>query len=446
MDWLELCTELMHYARLRSNFYSEIPEIYSDLGAFGEGCLFMEENPIKQMGFNGIYYKSLANSEYCTAENNRGLVDTLFREYEMSAIAAQDKWGNKLPQKIADQVAKEPDKKFAFLHTVFPNEEKNGKPWVSYYIGLEDKELISEGGYYEFPYAVPRMKKSSGEEYGRGQGHIALPDTKSLNKAKEFGFKAWALDLNPATFEKDGGVIGSLKLRPGGRNIVRDKDSIWMMDHHIRYDVSQIKEEELRKSIRQIFYSDQLQIQEGPEMTATEIQVRYELMQRLLGPGMGRVQIELLKPGVEREFGIMMRARALPPPPKVLAQMGVREIDVEYEGPLARSQRAQDVLGIQRLYGFAATQAQIPPSDGISNPYDLIDADEALRYTAEVGGAPSRVIRSVEQVRALRENRAKQIKAEMQKQDMERMAEGASKVMPALKDMSEIGNQKQGTA
>jgi len=214
-----------------------------------------------------------------------------------------------------------------------------------------------------------------------------------------------------------------------------------MMDHHIRYDVSQIKEEELRKSIRQIFYSDQLQLQEGPEMTATEIQVRYELMQRILGPSMGRIQIELLKPTIEREFGIMMRAGALPSPPPILARMGVREVDVEYEGPLARAQRTADVLGIQRLYGFAATQAQIPPSDGISNPYDNIDGDEALRYTAEVSGAPSRVIRSKEQVQVLRENRLKMMKAEMQKRDLERIAEGASKAIPAVKAMGEMGQK-----
>jgi hypothetical protein len=441
MDWLELCGELMHYQRLRSNFYSEIPETYADLGAFGEGCIFTEENPIERKGFNGIYYKALANSEYCTAENHQGMVDTLFREFELSARAARDKWKNNLTKKILDTAEKEPDKKFIFLHSVFPSENGGEKRYLSYYINLDEKELISEGGYYEFPFAVPRMKKTSGEEYGRGQGHIALPDTKSLNKAKEFGLKAWAKDLDPPTFERDGGVIGSLKLRPGGRNIVRDKDSIWMMDHRIRYDVSQIKEEELRKSIRQIFYSDQLQLQEGPEMTATEIQVRYELMQRLLGPSMGRIQIELLKPLVEREFGIMMRARGLPMPPAILAQLKVREIDVEYEGPLARAQRAADVLGIQRLYNFAGQIAQIPPSDGISNPYDNIDSDEALRYTAEVSGAPSRVMRSIEQRTILRENRLKMMKSEMQKRDMERIAEGASKAIPAIKAIGEMGKE-----
>jgi hypothetical protein len=446
MDWLELCTELMHYTRMRSNFYSEIPEVYSDLGNFGEGCLFIEENPIKKMGFNGIYYKALANSEYCTAENHQGFVDTLFREFEMSVIAASKKWEDKLPKKITDELTKEPDKKFKFLHCVFPDDKPSAKEYLSYYISLDEKELISEGGYYEFPYAVPRMKKSSGEEYGRGQGHIALPDTKSLNKAKEFGLKAWAKELDPATFEKDGGVIGSLKLRPGGRNIVRDKDSIWMLDHHIRYDVSQIKEDELRKSIRQIYYSDQLQIQEGPEMTATEIQVRYELMQRLLGPGMGRITIELLKPCIEREFGIQMRARALPMPPKILSQMGVREIDVEYEGPLARAQRASDILGVQRTYSFVTSIMQTPPTDGISNPRDILDDDEATRFMAEASGAPSRIIKSVEQVQALRQNRMKQMQAEMQKQDMERLAEGASKAIPAVKAIGEVneGMKEQG--
>lgn len=450
MDWLEQCANVMSVARHQSNFNSEIHELYLDLSGFGSGCIFIEERPILYPGFNGLQYLSLPNSQYCVAENAEGKVDTVFREFELSARAAMMKFGEKnLGEKITKE--KKPDKKFVFIHCVYPKEQefdKTGtKAWVSYYISVDEKKVVGETGYYEFPFIVPRWSKSSGEDYGRGPGHTALPDVKTLNKAKEFGLKAWAKDLDPPTFEKDGGVIGSLKLWPGGRNIARDKDAIWTLDHRIRYDVSQIKEEELRTSIRQIFYSDQLKLQEGPEMTATEVQVRYELMQRLLGPTLGRFEGEGLNPLIEREFGIMMRATSgrypvLPPPPPVLAKMGVREIDIEYEGPLAKSQRMGEMVRMQRVAGLTTQMIQGGFSPEI---LDNFDGDEVVRHSAEIEGVPSKVMRSVEEVAAIRKDRAKAQAEEKQKQDLERIAFAAKNAAPMLKAVGETGAQNTTT-
>jgi hypothetical protein len=441
MDWCEQASSRQHWARKNSNFYAEAPELYSDLGGFGQGCVLVDENPIKHPGFNGLYYKTIPNSEYCTAEDHQGFVDTVFREFTLSAKAAHDKWGDKLPEKIQEsaKLSKEPDKEFNFLHCAYPNPEK-GLPFVSYYINLEEKKLISEKGYYELPFIVPRWRKTSGEVYGRGQGHIALPDAKTINKAKELDFKAWAKDVDPATFETSSGVVGSLKLYAGGRNIAKNKDSIWTLDRHVRYDISQIKEEELRTSIKQIFYSDQLNLPEKGEMREVEVMVRYELMQRLLGPAVGRIEVEFLKRLVEREFGIMYRAHAMPPIPPIFAQLGIRDIDIEYEGPLARSRRMSEAAGIQKLYAFAGGIAQAKQDPSIMDP---LDDDEAIRTFAEISGAPSRVMKSQEAVDAIREERKKAVAAEKQKQDLERIAGGVNQIAPVLKMMQEAG-QGQG--
>jgi len=439
MDWQEVCGERMYLAFHQSNFNSEIHEVDLDEGAFGTACLFVEEKPLTRMGFNGLQFKSLQNSEYCVDEDAEGRVDTLFREFELTARAASKKFGvENLGDRIKASIeSKKEDEKFKFLHCVYPSADgKTEQSYVSYYIGLDDKNEIAEKHYYEFPFMVPRWSKSSGEIYGRGPGHTALPDVKTLNKAKEFGLKAWAKDLDPPTFERDGGVIGSLKLYPGGRNVARDKDSIWVIDHKIKYDVSQIKEEELRQSIRQIFYSDQLKLQEGPEMTATEVQVRYELMQRLLGPTIGRLESELLNPLIERVFGIMYRANSkffqvLPPPPAILAQMGVREIDIEYEGPLAKAQRMSELSGNKQVYAVAIDISTVQPE-----VIDNLNGDTTVRNTAEIVGS-SKLLRPIEEVKKIREQRAKAQAEEQKKLDMERMAVGAGRAAPALKALSE---------
>jgi hypothetical protein len=438
MDWLEECSYRLHITRKRSNFYAEAPELYTDLGAFGEGCIFVEENPIKTIGFNGLYYKTLANSEYCTAEDKQGFVDTVFREFNLSARAAYQEWGENLPEAITKAKKDEPEKEFKFLHCAYPNDQKNGKPFISYYINLDEKKLISEKGYYELPFIVPRWRKTSGEVYGRGQGHIALPDTRTLNKAKELDLKAWAKDIDPATFERDGGIIGSLKLFAGGRNVAKDKEAIWTLDRHVRYDISQIKEQELVTAIRQMFYFDQLNLPEKSDMREMEVMIRYNLMQRLLGPAVGRIEVEFLKRLVEREFGMMYRARAFPPIPLIVKQRA-REIDIEYEGPLARSQRLNDATAIQKLYAFAAPVANVYPAI-----LDKIDHDKAMDVEAEALGVPSKVMRSQEEIAAIREQKAKQVAAEKQKQDMERLASGIGEITPLLKSWQE--GQGGGTA
>lgn len=445
MDWLDICGDRMYLALRQSNFNSEIHEVYLDQGCFGTACLFVEEKPIKAYGFQGFQFTAIQNSAYCISEDAEGRVDTLFREFQLTPRAAIKKWGKGVGEKVT-KAAEGTDSEtlYTFLHCVYPSED--GKiPYTSHYIGIDDRNEISTGRYYEFPYMVPRWSKSSGEPYGRGPGHTAIPDVKTLNKAKEFGLKAWAKDLDPPTFEKDGGVIGSLKLYPGGRNVARDKEAIWTMDHHIRYDVSQIKEEELRQSIRQIFYSDQLKLQEGPEMTATEVQVRYELMQRLLGPTIGREEAELMNPMIERNFGVMFRANSklfevIPPPPAVLAKMGIREIDIEYEGPLAKAQRMTELAANKQVWAVGVDMSTVQPQ-----VLDNLDGDSTIRNTAEIVGA-TKILRSMEEVKRIRDERAKAQAEEQKKLDLERMAVGAGRAAPALKALSEAagGGQAQG--
>jgi hypothetical protein len=213
------------------------------------------------------------------------------------------------------------------------------------------------------------------------------------------------------------------------------------MDHKIRYDVSQIKEEELRTSIRQIFYSDQLKLQEGPEMTATEVQVRYELMQRLLGPTVGRFEGEGMNPLLEREFGLMMRASSgrypvLPPPPAILARMGITDIDIEYEGPLAKSQRRGEMVRMQSVAGIAAQMIQTGFNPNI---LDNFNGDKVIQHASDIEGIPSKVMNSVEQIAAIREARAKKQAEEQKKADLERLAATAKDAAPMVGALGEAG-------
>jgi hypothetical protein len=44
-------------------------------------------------------------------------------------------------------------------------------PVASIYIERKTKHVLQNGGFEEFPYAVPRWYKVAGEKYGRSPGH-----------------------------------------------------------------------------------------------------------------------------------------------------------------------------------------------------------------------------------------------------------------------------------
>ena len=434
--WLEDSARRMYDVFNESNFNTEVHELYLDLCSVGTGAIFVEEG---NSGFTneGIHFNCLHIAEYFIQENVTGKVDTLYRKYKLTARQAIEEFGEEnVGEKIIEAAQNKPDKQFNFIHAVEPTkdyERATGKsntklPFHSCHVCVEDKMVVRTGGYNEFPYLVPRWSKATGEIFGRSPSYNALPDIKTLNKAVEIGLKAWAKAIDPPLLVTDDGVIGRVRMTPAGITVVRNDSAIKPLQIGSNWQITDLKENQLRTAIRQAYYSDQLQLQEGPQMTATEVQVRYELMQRLLGPTLGRFQSEFLNPLIERTFGIMFRAGALMPEPEIIKGS---KIDVEYVGPLARSQRMEEAVAIERLYSLAMNVVQVDPSI-----MDNIDHDEAIRMRAKLLGVPKTVLRGSEEVDEMREQRAEQQAMMQQQQLAQQQAETA---LSQGKAMSELG-------
>lgn len=79
-----------------------------------------------------------------------------------------------------------------------------------------------------------------------------------------------------------------------------------------------------------------------------------------------------------------------------------------------------DVAAIQRALSFVATMARVNP-----DMLDVFNFDETARHIADITGVPARLLRSRDEVDALRQQRAQ---AQMMQQQMQ-----------MLKDAAEIG-------
>lgn len=418
--WLQAANKKIHDHLNESNFDTEISKNYKKFCSLGNMAL-LQDTEISDDGFDKFKFKALHLAELAFSENANGRIDTVFREFKMTARQIVEQFPS-VNKEFIEKAEKDPDCEMTILHAIFPREKKKVKlnkeglaigkhrPFASLYILKEgsvndENHILEESGYYEFPIHVVRWETIPGEVYGRGPGHIALPDVKSLNKVKELGLQAMAKAVNPPTMAEQKAIIGQLDLRPNKLTIVRNIDKVKEWRTEARFDITNFAVDDFRESIRHIFFLDKLALPprtETGEMTALEVQRRTEEMQRVIGPTLGRLNAELLIPLITRTFKMLLRAEKLPPMPSILEQEGV-DIDIVFVNQLARSQQIEEVTAIQSWVQDMLVIAQAKPEI-----LDNLNVDAAAKHIGKVRGVPEHVISNDGEVKQVRQQRAEQ--------------------------------------
>ena len=430
-EWLELCIDQMYKAFNRSNFQQEIHELYYDLVVFGTAAFYVEGNK------DGLRFSARHIAEVTVAEDQSGTVDTVYRKFKMTSRAAAQRFGEEnLPTQMTKDLKDDPHKEHDLIHVVYPRGESKGKiakdkPVASVYYHAESKKLISEGGFDDFPFMVPRFVKDSVSTYGRSPAMNALPDVKMLNKMSETTIRAAQKQIDPPLMVPDDGFVLPVRTTPGALNFYRTgtRDRLEPLQIGANNPLGLNMEEQRRNAIRQAFYVDQLLMSQGPAMTATEVLQRNEEKMRLLGPVLGRLQSELLQPLISRSFALLLRNGLLPAAPE---QLQGQDIDIEYVSPLAKAQKLTDLQSMLRGFEVMMQVAEIAPV------MDYLDSDKLVQYLVEVTGIPARVIRSDEEVAEVRRQQ-EQAQAEQQEMQQQMMtAEAANQVAPLIKAAGEV--------
>lgn len=417
-QWLEKVNDIIHNQFNESNFDTEIAKGYQSLVCMANMPIFHEEKLDEDGNFDGFRFTALHLSKVAWLENKDGIVDTVYRKFTLKAKQAVEKWGSDCPHEIMKVVDKEPHKEFQFLHAIFPRKKKDVKlnelglapghkrPWASMYISIEGLKVVEEGGYYEMPVYVARWSILSGEMYGRGPSHLALPDVRTLNRLKQRGLEAMDLQVRPPILANERDVFGQLDLRPGGISIVKDVNGVREFVSQARADILQFSTNDLIQSIKSMFFLDKIQplsnLDKKERMSQFEVTKRLEEMQSVLGPVLSRLNSELLQPLLIRSFKILLRSGLLPEAPSVVKDRGIN-IEIVFVNQLARSQQIQDVSSIQQWVANLAQMAQISPE-----VIDNINADGIARHTAKILGVPQVAITDQDVVQETRQQRAQQ--------------------------------------
>ena len=434
-EWLESATETMYTAFNKSNFQQEIFELYHDLITFGTAAMFIEEDDEDVLKFSTRHI-----NEMYIAENEKGKIDTVFRKFKLSARAAIQKFGNVSPN-IATTAKKDPYEEVEILHAVYPRsdfdpkkQDKSNMPFESVYLEAGTGEELSVSGFREFPFVVPRYLKASHEIYGRSPAMTALPDVKMLNEMSKTTIKSAQKQVDPPLLVPDDGFILPVRTVPGGLNFYRagTRDRIETLNIGANTPLGLNMEEQRRNSIRNAFYVNQLMMQQGPQMTATEVIQRNEEKMRLLGPVLGRLQSELLKPLIDRCFALILRKNLFRPAPEFLAG---KDIEIEYVSPLAKAQKSTELQSIMRAIEIMGSLANVAPV------FDHINMDKLVRHLADIVGVPQKVLKPQSQLNAERQQAQAQQQQMQQMQQLQQVAEAGGKIAPLAKALPEEARQ-----
>jgi len=435
-EWLEECRRIQHEAFRQSNFGGEWNEVLLDLTQFNTGAFHIEENEIERPGFNGFNFIPMPPGTYCAMLGRDRRLQGIFRELKLQAHEAIERWPDKVSDEIQKSAEKDPAKRHDFLHCCFPVGWFNGKhrikskPFVSYYIDAKQKTIMQEGGYYWFPFFVIPWLRESGEVYGRGPGWTSLPDVKTIHKSSELALQEWALSILPPLLMKNQGVIGSVRLTPGGLTVVDDVEkSLKPLLTGARYSDNRLKKEDLKLAIREIFHGDKVKFipprEQTGQMTAYEVERRYQMAQVLLGPTFGNIIDHGFDPLVECTFNMMLEGGAFPPPPGELS-----EINVEYESPLARAQRIQELDSITTTLESAAALMEAKP-----DIMDNFKLDDTAVYVAKAKGYPAKLINDEGERDEIRQARADMQAKQQAMEQAALLAKAAKDGAGAMKDM-----------
>ena len=443
-EWLHECYERMVNVFARSNFYDQIHMLYRELGTFGTAVMLVEED-----AETVLRCRTLTAGEYCIDTNASGRVDTLYRRVRMTARQVEQAWPDTCPDRIATMAKNDSDRWLTILHAIEPNPHhregsKNGRerPWRSVFMLLEGgTEVLEVGGYYEFPALCPRWDTTASDIYGSSPAMDALGDCRQLQKITEDGRLALEKEVNPPLLIAESSGVDDVDVSPGALNftssLAQGQPSITpLYQGRANLQALEVTKEKMKVQIREMFFNDLFLMitNANRQMTATEVAERNSEKMLLLGPVLDRLRSELFQPLIERCWGIESRVGVLPPPPvEMVPELSGQEIKIEFISILALAQKQAGIAAINQTVAFVGQLVSLTQSP---DALDKLNVDEAIDEVAEMHGVPPKLIRSDEEVAALREQR----QAQMQQAQMMQMAQAGADVMAtgarAAKDMS----------
>lgn len=410
-EYLYYLTEECHEHMFNSNYVAQTSNTIKYWTGFGTGANYSDWT-VK----DGLNYRDYAIGTYQCLENSKGIIDTIILTCPYTARQIRQDWPTKggAAVELAMSRPETANEEIDVIWVVRPRADRDpnridsaNMAFESIYVQEKDQIVLDEGGYDEFPFAVPRYEVIYREVYGRGRGVALLPTVRQLNRRKKDYDEMSNKWVNPPK-EVLESFEGQVDVTPGALMYVQQIPSIKALDMGANgmYPVTKDILEYYREEVRQGFFRyafQALQTLTGDRRTTTEIIERLKEGMKQLARPLGRLFIELLTPQITRSALLLIRNGVVARPPQSLQGQPMK---VRLINPLALALEDQQArAGQYWVSAIGQAEALFP---GIK---DNVDEDKWARDLGEELGVKGDHIRPLRQVKAIRAGRQQQAAA-----------------------------------
>jgi hypothetical protein len=432
--WLDDVSDLILKTYSQSDVYGALRNTFTEFCSFGTGAQMIKEDAINQ-----IIPKGFTFGEYFMDVNGEGKPDTFMYKFYLTAQQIKDMFGEEnMRKQLKRELGANPEsrsKLHMVYHLIEPNDGRRGVsnpqgfPFNSFYWEDEankDDGILSISGFPEFPVQLPKWNTISNDTYGKeSPGRRQLGNIKMLQSITEdIVIITKRIGDPPLVSNSD---FNSINTIPGGITTTTDalgnNASVVPLLPNDRPDLKAIAflADRTIQQIEKGFFNQLFLAVTGAEndrMTATEVVARNEEKFAMLGPVLDRVFNELLEPMTERTLKIFERQGffdedgPLPMPPELDGEL----LEIEFISILAQAQKAVGLNNIDRFLERMSVLAQLDPS-----ALDGIDVDAIRSQYGQ--NVPAVILRDLEEVIEIREQRQLQQEAAAQMAAMESAAE-----------------------
>lgn len=438
----------------------------------GTSGIFGVENDDDEFPFN---FCSIGVETSVIDENANKVVDTVFIEFCYTVRQMMEKYGDKNSTRVKELYRdKKYDEWMKVVQAIYPRPngkkgaEKWNRPIALVTIEAESKHVIENDGADEMPVFMTRFRKLSGELYGRSLGNDALPSIKELNLLRRGSSKALDKALDPPLgFWHDMiGGNGEINLSAGARVALYATGKIPQgrppTEKLMDTPDTRVANERLVALMDKIgvkFMIDRLlDFNNKTRMTLGEAAMRLDIRNQALGNVFSRQITELLNPLVKWAVNVLWRrgllglhperdeakialleAMGLEPlviPEEILPMLhpdGRAPFKVRFISPAARALQADALLGIEKVLNFGLTCV----NGGSPEVMDNLNKDTTFRIYAQRNGVPAECLNGVDEVKKIRDQRAKAQAQAEQLMVAEQEATVADKQAKALKNAAQ---------
>ena len=443
-DWLGRATEILNDSirNPKARYRQATGEVDLDLVVLGTGILYVGMGDAQ----NHLLYQSVHLKDGYPMFSDEGLPVGLYRTKKMFLWQADAMFGKiNLSKELQERIANSRgmDDKVDFLYAVSERKGVNipdpllskNFPYEELWMETESKHIVREKGFQEFPFVIPRWDTSSGEEYGRSPGMIALPDSNTLQAMGETILVAGQRLADPPIMAPNDGAFQEVNTFPGGMSYYDVETAsqvggnpFFPMISGANLPVTRDMQTDIRNQVAAAFFKNILTLpQNGPQMTATEIIQRKDEF-REVGPVFGRFETDYNQPVAERSFRLLFREDAFPEIPEALAG---QDIKFTFDLPVNKIKKQVQSAAATQWAAEIMQMAQIAPE-----AKHMVNIDALARFKADAAALPHDIMNTAEEVQAKVQAEQQQMAQMQQMQAMETMAGAADKGAGA---MSKLG-------